>query len=210
MTDDHVTKTIATYNKIAYQYAQSLEVFTPFKERVLFLSYLRPHSRLLDVGCAAGRDSIFFSHQGHATTGVDLSENLLEIARKKAPELTLINGDIRRKLFEDESFDAVWACAVLLHLKREDIPIVLANFYSLLIKNGLLFVRVKEGVGDADVVEILSNNLSRHFTYFKSDEIQDLIEEAGFHIEKVFRSNEKDIDPTLRDLWWITVIAKKI
>lgn len=209
MTDDHVSNTIATYNKIAHQYAQSLEAFTPVKDRALFLTYLRPYSKLLDVGCAAGRDSIFFSKKGHTTTGVDLSKNLLEIAHKKAPELTFIHGDIRNKLFKEESFDAVWACAVLLHLKREEVLGVLKNFCHVLVTNGLLYICVKEGRGERDVKEELSNGQSRHFTYFTLSEIQRLIKTAGFHIEKAFRSNEKDRDPALRDLWWITVIARK-
>lgn len=209
MKRNHLMKTIATYDLIAHYYAKQVDKHSPVDERNLFLSYLLPNAKILDVGCAAGRDSIFFSQKGFETTGIDLSENLLAIAKQKAPELKFVKGDIREKLFSDNSFDAVWACAVLLHLKREDISAVLANFYSLLAENGLVFIRVKEGVGEADVVEPLSNNLSRHFTYFMLEELQELVENAGFRVEKIFRSNEKDMDSSLRDLWWITVIARK-
>lgn len=209
MIRNHLTKTIATYDLIAHYYAKKIDKHSPIDERNEFLSYVQPNARILDVGCAAGRDSIYFSAHGHFTTGVDLSKNLLSIAKQNAPKLTFIKGDIRKKLFPNNSFDAVWACAVLLHLEREDLPIVLANFYSILTENGLVFIRVKEGVGEADVVEPLSNNKSRHFTYFMLDELQGLVEKAGFRVEKIFRSNEKDIHPSLRDLWWITVIARK-
>lgn len=210
MSNSYIQSTISTYNSIADYYEKQAELLVPERDRELFLSYCLPKSRILDVGCAAGRDSIFFSKQGHIPTGVDLSDNLLAIARKKAPNLTFIHGDVRKKLFFDGSFDAIWACAVLLHLRREDIPAVLDNFYRVLVRNGLLCVRVKEGTGEGDVAERVSNNHSRHFTYFTGNELQILVKAAGFRVEKLLRSNEKDMNPKLRDLWWITVIARKI
>ena len=148
MINDHVIKTVATYDAIATSYAVKLESFTPEQERELFLSLLKPDARILDVGCAAGRDSIFFSKKGHKTTGIDLSENLLAIAKRKAPNLKFIRGDLRDKLFKDNSFDAIWACAVLLHLKRDEILGVLRNFHSILLNAGLLYIRMKEGMGE--------------------------------------------------------------
>ena len=103
MTDDHVQNTVATYNAIADHYAAQMDTYTPESDRKLFLSMLHPHSRVLDVGCAAGRDSIFFTKHGHMTTGIDLSENLLAIARKKAPALTFLHDDIRKKMFAGTS-----------------------------------------------------------------------------------------------------------
>lgn len=209
MNDDYLSKTIATYDATADHYASQMNAFTPEEDRKLFLTYLKPRSKILDVGCAAGRDSIFFTKHGHVTIGVDMSEKLLEIARQKAPGLTFLNKDIRDKGFPDSIFNAIWACAVLLHQSRQEIPGILQNFYHALTNNGVLFVRVKEGTGGGDVTEKLSKDHSRHFTYFMLDELQGLIRDAGFVIEKAYRSNEKDIDPKLRDLWWITVIARK-
>lgn len=209
MKQDQVIQTIKTYDTIADFYAASMDTYTPEVDRKLFLSYLAPSSMILDVGSAAGRDSIFFTQQGHKTIGIDLSQKLLAIARYKAPSLTFIHDDIRKKIFPNESFDAVWACAVLLHLPRADMPHVLENFYNVLVANGLLLIRVKEGEGEGDVVEKLSKNQSRHFTYYTLHELEHLIKSAGFQILHTNRSNEKDIDPMLRDLWWITVIAKK-
>lgn len=209
MSDDNLIQTVNTYNAIADHYASQMDAYTPEADRKLFLTYLKPGSKILDVGCAAGRDSIYFSQFGHKTVGVDLSEKLLAIARKKAPNLTFLHDDICKKLFPNGSFNAVWACAVLLHQSRQEVPGILRNFYQALVDDGVLFVRVKEGRGEGDVVEELSKDQSRHFTYFELDELEGLIRGAGFVIEKAYRSNEKDIDPTLRDLWWATVIAKK-
>lgn len=76
----------------------------------LFSKTIKEHSKieaktLLHLGCGAGgNDYIFKRH--FEVTGVDISENMLEIARKLNPEVTYIYGDMRAiKL--GESFDAV-------------------------------------------------------------------------------------------------------
>ncbi len=45
---------------------------------------LPPRSRLLDIGCAAGRASLALAQAGHAVTGVDVAEHLIAAARRKA------------------------------------------------------------------------------------------------------------------------------
>ncbi len=60
---------------------------------------------LLHLGCGAGgNDYIFKKH--FKVTGVDISEEMLEIAREVNPEVTYLNGDMRS--FDlNECFDAV-------------------------------------------------------------------------------------------------------
>ncbi|MDP4115212.1 MAG: class I SAM-dependent methyltransferase [Bacteroidota bacterium] len=65
---------------------------------------------VLDLACGAGRHSILFAKRGYKVTSVDLSKNLLEIARNEAKienvELNLIRCDIR-KFTTDIEFDLV-------------------------------------------------------------------------------------------------------
>jgi SAM-dependent methyltransferase len=60
---------------------------------------------LLHIGCGAGgNDYIFKNH--FKVTGVDISEAMLEIARKTNPEVTYLHGDMR-SIDLMERFDAV-------------------------------------------------------------------------------------------------------
>jgi len=65
---------------------------------------------VLDLACGAGRHSMLFAKRGYKVTSVDLSKNLLEIARNEAKienvELNLIRCDIR-KFTTDIEFDLV-------------------------------------------------------------------------------------------------------
>ncbi len=60
---------------------------------------LNLNAEVLDMACGAGRHSILFASEGYIVTAVDLSQNLLEAARKAAEEqnlnITFINSDIR-------------------------------------------------------------------------------------------------------------------
>ena len=50
---------------------------------------LNPDSKILDMACGAGRHAILLARKGYDVTGVDLSENLLSIARQ-----TLLNENL--------------------------------------------------------------------------------------------------------------------
>lgn len=69
-----------------------------------------PGARVLDLACGAGRHSILFAKHGFNVTAVDLSENLLNVARKSAEELMLninfIKSDLR-KLNLSERFQLI-------------------------------------------------------------------------------------------------------
>lgn len=50
---------------------------------------------LLDVACGAGRYTIPLAHAGYAMTGVDLSDEFLNVAKEREPGIDWHRGDIR-------------------------------------------------------------------------------------------------------------------
>lgn len=61
--------------------------------------------RLLDVGCGTGRFASVMARQGWVVTGVDISEDMLRLARER--ELDVVRADAARLPFDDDAFDAV-------------------------------------------------------------------------------------------------------
>lgn len=47
---------------------------------------LPPGSRILDLGCGTGRHSLELARRGYQTIGVDISEGMIEVARRQAAE----------------------------------------------------------------------------------------------------------------------------
>jgi len=60
--------------------------------------WMREPGRLLDLGCGTGRHLVHFAARGFEVTGVDLSEHMLAVARRKLAaercSATLVQGDI--------------------------------------------------------------------------------------------------------------------
>jgi demethylmenaquinone methyltransferase/2-methoxy-6-polyprenyl-1,4-benzoquinol methylase len=68
---------------------------------------VRPGTRVLDACCGTGDLAIAAQREGGRVTGVDFSKRMLERARRKAPEVEWVQGDVMALPFEDASFDAV-------------------------------------------------------------------------------------------------------
>ena len=65
---------------------------------------------VLDVACGTGDMAVSLVERGCTVTGIDLSEEMLAIARQKAPMVTFMIADAEHLPFPDASFDAV-TCA---------------------------------------------------------------------------------------------------
>lgn len=73
----------------------------------------RPGARtVLDLGCGTGRHAALLAERGYELTGVDLSEEMLKVARATAPQLSFVQGDVRSVRL-NRKFDVV---ASLFHV----------------------------------------------------------------------------------------------
>jgi SAM-dependent methyltransferase len=73
--------------------------------------------RLLDVGCGGGSHALAFAEDGWAVTGVDVSEDQLELARRRGVDV--LQADATALPFEDGSFDA--AVSMWIHTDVDDL-----------------------------------------------------------------------------------------
>jgi demethylmenaquinone methyltransferase / 2-methoxy-6-polyprenyl-1,4-benzoquinol methylase len=75
--------------------------------RITAEAVVRPGDDVLDACCGTGDLAIACAELGGKVTGLDFSEAMLERARRKAPELEWVAGDVLALPFGDASFDAV-------------------------------------------------------------------------------------------------------
>src|SRR5215211_5997139 len=109
-------KAATTYNAAADFYDHPANTFWErYGRRTVERLGLTPGQRVLDVCCGSGASAVPAARlvgPGGSVIGVDLAQNLLELARSKAEQHGLGNvdfqsGDMTRLPFEDESFDVV-------------------------------------------------------------------------------------------------------
>ena len=75
--------------------------------RITAEAVVRPGDAVLDACCGTGDLAIAGARAGGRVTGLDFSERMLERARRKAPDLEWVEGDLLALPFADGSFDAV-------------------------------------------------------------------------------------------------------
>jgi SAM-dependent methyltransferase len=82
-----------------------------------YMARLPKGARVLDGGCGLGDWSLFFARQGFSVVGLDLSRQTVRQLKTRFPEAEFIDGDIRRTVFPDSSFDAYFSWGVFEHFE---------------------------------------------------------------------------------------------
>lgn len=209
-TDDYLAPTIATYDRTVEQYVQSTAKLVLYEEIEKFAKLMPPKARILDAGCAWGRDSKLFVERGYDVTGIDLSEGFLVEALKRVLNAKFINMDLRAMDFPDNSFEGIWACASLLHLTLADIQKVLNDFFRILSPGGTVFLHVKRGLGDNLGTRSQTVEGERFFVYLEPEQLNGMAESAGFSIVETYLFSERErYGSQRRDMWWVMTFARK-
>lgn len=199
----------ATYNRIAEDWSRDHHGDTWWVEGTdTFVSFLKPESLVLDVGCGAGVKSQYLLGKGLEVVGVDFSEKMIEIAKREVPGATFYVADIKDLSGLQETFDGILAQAVLLHIPKAEAGAVVRGLRDKLVNGGYLYIAVKQKREGGREEEVLKENdygyeYERFFSYFTLPEIQKYVADAGMEMryENVALSGHTN---------WIQVICRKI
>jgi len=177
----HNKKIIDLYSQLGIQYIKDLAKGTS-PEIYDFIKLIPKGGRILEIGCAGGRDSKIFAQKGFKVVGIDLVDIFLKEARKLVPQAKFIKMDLLDLKFPKNYFDAIWVNAVLVHIKKKDVPKALKNLYQVLKPRGKIHLREKRGKGIKVIKEKLSQGKTRRFTFYTEDELKKYLEKSGFKI----------------------------
>jgi ubiquinone/menaquinone biosynthesis C-methylase UbiE len=79
----------------------------PTERQVQFVKdTLKPQGLILDLACGTGRHTIPLSKEGYDIVGLDISPNLLKIAKTRRGSVQLVRADMRRLPFKPGAFAA--------------------------------------------------------------------------------------------------------
>ena len=202
---DLLLETIAVYDQLGPKYVDQIaHVRLPQLQE--FIDMLPNGARVLDVGCAGGRDSAILRDAGFEVIGIDLSESFLKLAQERVPGVEFQLMDARELNLEHDIFDGIWVNAVLLNLERSEILGVLQGLAKTMKSGGICVVGVKEGKGEKFIGEALVENMKRRETYFGKLEMEDLLRDAGFEITRSYISGDELGRSTAK---WVHVFARK-
>ena len=194
-----MNETLAYYNQNADTFIEGTQNADMSEQYRFFLKYLTPGSKLLDLGCGSGRDSAYFSSLGFEVTAVDASEELCKRVKENyGIEAYCIKFE---DISFDAEFDAIWACASLLHVEKVNMPKVLSKVSAALKPGGILYASFKYGSR-----EHVSNG--RFFNDYTESDIGTLLTPKGQLTLVEYRITE-DVRPERAGERWLNFIAKK-
>lgn len=165
-----------------------------------------PGSKVLDVGCGGGFLSNELARQGYMVTGVDISEESLQVARNHDVTRTVHyeSADAYKLPYPDNSFDAVTAMDFLEHVDRPQD--VIQEFSRILRPGGLFFFHTfnRNPVSHLVVIKLLEwfikntpKNMHVIELFIKPKELKEYCRKAGMLVTSMV-----GIRPELRSIDW--------
>lgn len=168
------------YNKIAEDY-YSYRNLNKFNTELEEFAFLLPDSaHILDVGCGAGIPTAkFLTERGIKVTGIDLSDTMLNLARKNVPSAEFVKMDMNELDFNENTFDGIVSVYALFHVPKQKYFEIFKKFFEILKPDGILLINTgiseSEGTSRFFGVPMFWSNFSPKTTL-------DLVKKAGFSI----------------------------
>jgi len=126
------------YNTIAAHFSETRSWVT--EDLVELGQSVKDGDKVLDVACGNARLYQLFVEQGRVDgisyTGVDFSEELLNMARKRFPDIDVRLGEMQKLPFADNSFDIVFCLAAFHHLPKDENRLIALKEMARVLKSG--------------------------------------------------------------------------
>lgn len=143
LVNEQMNNTNDYYQKNAIEYFQStvnIDVSLLYER---FVKYVPTGSQILDLGCGSGRDTKAFLNKGYVVDAIDGSAELCKLASDYTG-IQVKCMDLRQ-LDAVGEYNAIWACASLLHISYKELPVVLSRIELALKTPGFVYMSFKHG-----------------------------------------------------------------
>lgn len=142
--------------------------------------------RILDLGCAAGALTHFFSGFGAHATGVDAEPRAIAKARELFPDLDFVQADVADLPLPDHSFDKAVAGDFVEHLDDKTLRAMLAQLRRVLVAGGtftLYTPNPKHLIEQAKAHDFLLAQNPTHIGLRTASKLRSILTQAGFVVE---------------------------
>lgn len=167
------------YYSVLHQLPDWLKKPVPFIVDSLPLFKEHEARRFLDLGCGAGRNSIYLGKEGFDVIGIDISRTALKKAKvwskiEGIPNITVLCASMTNLPFVRQTFHAIISVSVIHHASEKDIKKAIENIFTVLKDNGLFLANLlsiedcRYGSG-----EKLENGTFRILEKFKERQFQE-------------------------------------
>jgi SAM-dependent methyltransferase len=137
--------------------------------------------KLLDLGCGGGQPlTAYFADKGFEVTGVDISREMIEIARRQIPQGKFLVGDMVEGGFDNEEFDAIVSGFAIIHIPQERQEKLFQKIYDWLKQDGTAYL-VLAHRETTDWIEEW-HGVKMYWSHFDSEKYKEIIDKTGFKL----------------------------
>ena len=142
---DYFEKNKSSYNEMApfYKIRRDRGDFKINEEIIKFSSLIEKqfqNPQILEIGPGAGVVLDYLSKKGFKTTAIDISDEMINIARENSPKTEYILGNFLDYNFNERIFEGVFAKSIFHLFGAEDASLFIKKSHELLINDGLMYL----------------------------------------------------------------------
>lgn len=180
----------SNYDLVAKEYANHLfdELsHKPLDRELLdrFSREVRGRGEACDLGCGPGQVARHLCDAGARVFGVDVSERMVEEARRLNPDIAFRCGDMLALDLPDASLAGIAAFYAIVHTPPASVPEVFAELHRVLQPGGLLLLAFHIGHETVHRDELWGVRLSLDFIFFPVEDVTQALTGADFEIVEV-------------------------
>ena len=138
-------QTIITYNNSAKELAEYFSGISGSRQKFMdkvFMISPKKNPKVLEIGCGDGRDAQYILQKTDSYEGFDLSEKMINLAKKRNLPGKFFVADLEKFCFK-RKYDIIFAMSSLLHSDRNVVEGVIKKAKQSLNENGLLAIDLK-------------------------------------------------------------------
>ncbi|GAA2992457.1 class I SAM-dependent DNA methyltransferase [Actinokineospora diospyrosa] len=186
ITEHNITEhnTRAAYDAVAPLYAElfSDALRTRPLERALLAAFAElvltaDSGPVADLGCGPGHVTAHLHALGPRTFGVDLSPEMVTLARRAHPHLRFDEGSMAALDFPDGALGGILALYSVIHTPPLELPVVFAELHRVLAPGGHLLLGF---FACDDAVPLEFDHKVTPAYRWSPDSLKDLLRQAGF------------------------------
>ncbi|MFI6599422.1 class I SAM-dependent methyltransferase [Nonomuraea sp. NPDC050536] len=186
----YLRATQVAYDTVAADYAELLRDELDGKplDRAMLTAFAElvqapDAGEVADLGCGPGRVTAHLRSLGVNAFGIDLSPEMVAVARRDHPELRFEEGSMTALNLADEAVGGAVAWYSTVHTPPELLPTVFAEIHRILAPGGHLLIAFKVGDERRHLDQGYGHKLSLDVYWMPPEHIAELVSHAGLVLD---------------------------
>jgi SAM-dependent methyltransferase len=186
--DPNIGRLRDSYDRLAAAYADNLfdELSHKPLDRALldaFAEEVRGKGPVVDVGCGPGQIARYLHERGVSISGLDLSPEMVAVARRLTPAVSFREGSMLDLPDPDGSWAGCTAFYAIVHFDEGELKRALREIGRVVRRRGLLLLAFHEGREIVHRDDLFGVAVDLDFVFWETATVERALREAAFVIE---------------------------